>query len=121
MLSEHARPDAAVVNNGGVFLINYVCNVIDGREAFAGHGTREMPIWGKHLSFRAAPARRLSPRCGRVRAQPHSRRHRLPVSAAGEVAVVDRPRGAAAAAGSSAQAAGGDGDRGQAGSIRLGS
>ena len=41
--------------SGGVSPINYVYNVIDGREAFKAHGTRAMPIWGKHLSFRAAP------------------------------------------------------------------
>ena len=52
-----SMPDLTLLSrkNGGVFPINYVYNVIDGREAFKAHGTREMPIWGKHLSFRAAP------------------------------------------------------------------
>jgi mono/diheme cytochrome c family protein len=44
-----------VKNNGGVFPVARVYNVIDGREEIKAHGTREMPIWGKHLTFRAAP------------------------------------------------------------------
>jgi mono/diheme cytochrome c family protein len=46
---------ALAKSNGGVFPIAYVYNVIDGRESFKAHGTREMPIWGKNLSYRAAP------------------------------------------------------------------
>ena len=32
--------------NNGVFPFNFVYRVIDGRDLVAGHGTREMPIWG---------------------------------------------------------------------------
>jgi mono/diheme cytochrome c family protein len=32
--------------NKGVFPVNAVYKIIDGREPIAGHGTREMPIWG---------------------------------------------------------------------------
>ena len=32
--------------NNGVFPLNYVYRVIDGRDPIASHGTREMPIWG---------------------------------------------------------------------------
>jgi mono/diheme cytochrome c family protein len=41
--------------NGGVFPIARVYDVIDGREVIKAHGTREMPIWGKQLTLRAAP------------------------------------------------------------------
>ena len=41
--------------NGGVFPMTRVYNMIDGREEFKAHGTREMPIWGKHYSASAAP------------------------------------------------------------------
>lgn len=41
--------------NGGVFPITYAYNVIDGREAIKAHGSREMPIWGRTLTTRAAP------------------------------------------------------------------
>jgi mono/diheme cytochrome c family protein len=43
-------------NNGGVFPISRVYNVIDGREEVKAHGTRDMPIWGRQLSLRDAPA-----------------------------------------------------------------
>ena len=42
-------------DNGGVFPIARVYNVIDGREEVKAHGTREMPIWGKRLTLAAAP------------------------------------------------------------------
>ena len=32
--------------NNGVFPVNMVHQIIDGREALGSHGTREMPIWG---------------------------------------------------------------------------
>ncbi len=32
--------------NGGVFPVEKVYRVIDGREEVASHGSREMPIWG---------------------------------------------------------------------------
>jgi len=41
--------------NGGVFPVTRVYDVIDGREMVKAHGTREMPIWGKHYSVSAAP------------------------------------------------------------------
>lgn len=52
-----SMPDLTTLSkkNGGVFPIARVYNVIDGREAFKAHGTREMPVWGKHLSYRAGP------------------------------------------------------------------
>ena len=34
-------------NNGGVFPFEHVYAVIDGRQAVKGHGSRDMPIWGK--------------------------------------------------------------------------
>ena len=36
--------------NGGVFPYDRVYAVIDGRQAVKGHGSREMPIWGRDLS-----------------------------------------------------------------------
>jgi mono/diheme cytochrome c family protein len=33
-------------NNAGVFPIDEVFQVIDGREKVAAHGSREMPVWG---------------------------------------------------------------------------
>jgi len=41
--------------NGGVFPVARVYNVIDGREEVKAHGTREMPIWGKHYAVGASP------------------------------------------------------------------
>lgn len=41
--------------NAGVFPVSYVYDVIDGREVIKAHGTRDMPIWGKHYSVSAAP------------------------------------------------------------------
>ena len=51
-------PDLTTLSkrNGGVFPMSRVYEVIDGREAIKAHGTREMPIWGKHYAVRAAPA-----------------------------------------------------------------
>jgi mono/diheme cytochrome c family protein len=40
--------------NGGVFPVLRVYDVIDGREAVKAHGTREMPIWGKHYAAGSA-------------------------------------------------------------------
>ncbi len=52
-----SMPDLTTLakRNGGVFPVARVYNVIDGREEIKAHGTREMPIWGKHFSFRAEP------------------------------------------------------------------
>lgn len=50
-------PDMTVLSkrNGGVFPFSRVYDVIDGREDIKAHGTREMPIWGKHFATAAAP------------------------------------------------------------------
>ena len=32
--------------NNGVFPLNSVYRIIDGRDAIASHGSREMPVWG---------------------------------------------------------------------------
>ena len=40
--------------NGGVFPIDYVTRVIDGRELIKIHGSRDMPIWGTRYSINAA-------------------------------------------------------------------
>jgi mono/diheme cytochrome c family protein len=39
--------------NGGVFPLERVYNVIDGRQEVKAHGTRDMPIWGKDYQIRA--------------------------------------------------------------------
>ena len=39
--------------NNGIFPVDRVAKAIDGREAIATHGPREMPIWGTELSIRA--------------------------------------------------------------------
>lgn len=40
-------------NNNGVFPFDRVYQVIDGREILKGHGTREMPIWGRQYDAKA--------------------------------------------------------------------
>jgi len=40
--------------NGGVFPIEHVYEVIDGREQIKAHGPRDMPIWGTEYSITAA-------------------------------------------------------------------
>ncbi len=35
--------------NGGVFPVNALYEIIDGRRVLASHGTREMPVWGYRL------------------------------------------------------------------------
>lgn len=42
--------------NGGVFPYNRVYQVIDGREVVKGHGTRDMPIWGRDYSMEGVAA-----------------------------------------------------------------
>ncbi|WP_343079492.1 c-type cytochrome [Ostreiculturibacter nitratireducens] len=37
-------------NNGGIFPVNRVYGVIDGREEVAAHGSRYMTIWGSRYS-----------------------------------------------------------------------
>jgi mono/diheme cytochrome c family protein len=41
-------PDLTVLakKNGGVFPLNFVYRIIDGRDEIASHGSREMPVWG---------------------------------------------------------------------------
>jgi len=39
--------------NGGVFPLERVYSVIDGRQEVKGHGPREMPIWGRDYQIRA--------------------------------------------------------------------
>lgn len=34
-------------NDGGVFPLSRVCEIIDGRQQLKAHGTRAMPIWGQ--------------------------------------------------------------------------
>jgi mono/diheme cytochrome c family protein len=40
--------------NNGAFPTDRIAKAIDGREAIATHGPREMPIWGTELSIRAS-------------------------------------------------------------------
>lgn len=42
--------------NGGVFPFDRVYTVIDGRQIVKGHGTRDMPIWGKAYSMETVKA-----------------------------------------------------------------
>lgn len=42
--------------NGGVFPHDRVYAVIDGRQPVKGHGSREMPIWGKAYSLETIKA-----------------------------------------------------------------
>ena len=42
--------------NGGVFPLDRVTAVIDGRQAVKGHGSRDMPIWGTEYSMEKAKA-----------------------------------------------------------------
>lgn len=48
-------PDLTVLakNNKGVFPINRVYEVVDGRQVVKAHGTRDMPIWGREYSIAA--------------------------------------------------------------------
>lgn len=40
-------------NNGGTMPVEALTEIIDGRRMVAGHGSREMPIWGKRLGEQA--------------------------------------------------------------------
>ena len=48
-------PDLTVLanKNGGVFPLERVYGVIDGRQEVRGHGSREMPIWGRDYRIKA--------------------------------------------------------------------
>jgi mono/diheme cytochrome c family protein len=39
--------------NGGVFPLERVYNVIDGRQEVKAHGPRDMPIWGREYQIKA--------------------------------------------------------------------
>ena len=49
-------PDLTVLSkkNGGLFPAERISGVIDGRVEIAGHGPRDMPIWGTRYSVDAA-------------------------------------------------------------------
>lgn len=49
-------PDLTTLSsrNGGVFPFARVFETIDGTQAVKAHGTRDMPIWGREFSVRAA-------------------------------------------------------------------
>ena len=44
--------------NNGVFPLNSVYRIIDGRDVIASHGTREMPVWG----YRFVPGKHFEPK-----------------------------------------------------------
>jgi mono/diheme cytochrome c family protein len=50
-------PDLTVLskNNGGVFPVLRVYEVVDGRQQVLAHGTRDMPIWGKRYTIEGTP------------------------------------------------------------------
>jgi mono/diheme cytochrome c family protein len=41
-------------NNGGVFPLKHVYDVIEGERTVKGHGTRDMPVWGREYRIQAA-------------------------------------------------------------------
>jgi mono/diheme cytochrome c family protein len=49
-------PDLTLLskNNGGVFPLDRIIKVIDGRDQVTAHGSRDMPIWGTRYSVLAA-------------------------------------------------------------------
>jgi mono/diheme cytochrome c family protein len=53
---EVAPPDLTLLarKNAGVFPVDHVIDVIDGRAQIKSHGLREMPIWGKRYAASAA-------------------------------------------------------------------
>jgi mono/diheme cytochrome c family protein len=58
MLLTKQVPDITLLQrtNNGVYPFDYVYDTIDGRERVQGHGTREMPIWGRAYGGRADQA-----------------------------------------------------------------
>lgn len=48
VLLKNPVPDLTTIqkNNAGVFPFDRVYGIVDGREAVAAHGPREMPVWG---------------------------------------------------------------------------
>jgi hypothetical protein len=59
--------------NDGVFPVNAIYEVIDGRKSVKAHDTREMPIWG----FRASP-QSLKPGATKTTTETAPQRHILP-------------------------------------------
>jgi mono/diheme cytochrome c family protein len=55
---ELRMPDLTQISqrNGGVFPVQRLYAVIDGRATVKAHGDREMPIWGLDYTMRARPA-----------------------------------------------------------------
>jgi mono/diheme cytochrome c family protein len=51
-------------SNNGVFPIGRVYEVIDGRKAVAGHGSRDMPVWGDRFKERSTEQAELALRFG---------------------------------------------------------
>jgi len=51
-----APPDITMLSksNGGVFPIERITQIIDGRAQIAAHGSRDMPVWGTLLAVEAA-------------------------------------------------------------------
>jgi mono/diheme cytochrome c family protein len=49
-------------NNRGVFPFDRLYGVIDGREAVAAHGPREMPVWGTESAVDLATGFRVNPK-----------------------------------------------------------
>ena len=39
-------------NNGGIFPVQAVYSIIEGREEVGAHGTRDMPMWGGRYRYR---------------------------------------------------------------------
>ena len=54
-------------NNGGVFPVDRVYKLIDGRGMMKGHGTSEMPVWGNQ--YTAESAKKHGPFFGEFYAQ----------------------------------------------------
>jgi len=54
-------------NNGGVFPVDKVYKMIDGRGMMKGHGTTEMPVWG--AQYTAESVKRHGPFFGEFYAQ----------------------------------------------------
>lgn len=57
-LSGAVVPDLTVLqkNNGSVFPVQAVYDMIDGRDVASAHGTRDMPIWGNRFRARITEA-----------------------------------------------------------------
>ncbi len=56
-LSETGAPDLTMLakNNGGVFPVTRIYEVIEGTDMGTVHGSREMPIWGNRYRTRIDP------------------------------------------------------------------